>query len=92
MLGKRDVRQQLLRGHRLAGVGLGLRVAPCGRGQECARILQQATACRGALDGFITEVIENNVREHMVDPAALKDDPRTQVAEELGQIVHACLA
>jgi DNA-binding FrmR family transcriptional regulator len=24
---------------------------------ECARVLQQATACRGAMDGFIAEVI-----------------------------------
>ena len=29
---------------------------------ECARVLQQATACRGALDGFIAEVIEDHIR------------------------------
>ena len=59
--------------------------------QECARILQQATACRGALDGFIAEVIEDHIREHMVDPAASRDDPRVQAAEELVDIVHAYL-
>ena len=37
--------------------------------KECARVLQQATACRGALDGFIAEVIEDHIREHLVDPA-----------------------
>ena len=58
---------------------------------ECARVLQQATACRGALDGFIAEVIEDHIREHMVDPAAGGDDPRTQAAEELVAIVHAYL-
>lgn len=56
---------------------------------ECARVLQQATACRGALDGFIAEVIEDHIREHMVDPAAPLGDPRTQAAEELIEIVHA---
>lgn len=58
---------------------------------ECARVLQQATACRGALDGFIAEVIEDHIREHMVDEEAPRDDPRTQAAEELVAIVHAYL-
>jgi DNA-binding FrmR family transcriptional regulator len=59
--------------------------------QECARVLQQATSCRGAMDGFIAEVIEDHVREHMIDPAAPRDDPRTVAAEELVEIVHAYL-
>jgi DNA-binding FrmR family transcriptional regulator len=59
--------------------------------RECARVLQQATSCRGALDGFIGEVIEDHVREHMIDPSAPRDDPRTQAAEELVEIVHAYL-
>jgi DNA-binding FrmR family transcriptional regulator len=58
---------------------------------ECARVLQQATACRGAMDGFIAEVIEDHIREHMVDPTATKDDPRVQAAEELVAIVHSYL-
>jgi DNA-binding FrmR family transcriptional regulator len=58
---------------------------------ECARVLQQATACRGAMDGFIAEVIEDHIREHMIDPAAAKDDPRVQAAEELVSIVHSYL-
>jgi len=58
---------------------------------ECARVLQQATACRGAMDGFIGEVIEDHIREHMVDPTAAPDDPRVQAAEELVAIVHAYL-
>jgi DNA-binding FrmR family transcriptional regulator len=58
---------------------------------ECARVLQQATACRGAMDGFIAEVIEDHIREHMVDGDAPSDDPRVQAAEELVAIVHAYL-
>jgi len=58
---------------------------------ECARVLQQATACRGAMDGFIGEVIEDHIREHMVDPDAPTDDPRVQAAEDLVAIVHAYL-
>ena len=58
---------------------------------ECARVLQQATACRGALNSFIAEVIEDHIREHMVDSSAPTGDPRVQAAEELVGIVHSYL-
>jgi FrmR/RcnR family transcriptional regulator, repressor of frmRAB operon len=58
---------------------------------ECAGVLQQATSCRGALDGFIAEVIEDHIREHMLDPRAPRDDPRVVAGEELVDIVHAYL-
>jgi len=59
--------------------------------RECARVLQQATACRGALDGFIAEVIEDHIREHLVDPEAPADNPQRVAADELIEIVHAYL-
>lgn len=58
---------------------------------SCASILQQATACRGALEGFVAEVIEDHILEHLVDPKAPRDDPRAQAAEELVEIVHSFL-
>jgi FrmR/RcnR family transcriptional regulator, repressor of frmRAB operon len=58
---------------------------------SCAAILQQATACRGALDGFIAEVVEDHILEHMIDPSLPRDDPRAQAAEELVEIVHSYL-
>ena len=58
---------------------------------DCARVLQQATACRGALNGFIAEVIEDHIREHMIDPKAPGDAPRVEAAEELVSIVHSYL-
>ena len=57
----------------------------------CAAVLQQATACRGALDGLIAEVVEGHIREHVIDPRASADDPRAQSAEELIEIVHSFL-
>jgi FrmR/RcnR family transcriptional regulator, repressor of frmRAB operon len=60
-------------------------------GEECADVLQQANSCRGALDGFIAEVIEDHIREHMVDPAAGHNDPRVAAAEELVEIIHQYL-
>jgi DNA-binding FrmR family transcriptional regulator len=58
---------------------------------ECAIVLQQATACRGALDGFIAEVIEDHIREHMVDPRTERESPQALAAEELIEIVHQYL-
>lgn len=58
---------------------------------ECARVLQQATACRGALEGFIAEIIEDHIREHMIDPNADASDPRVQAAEDLVAIFHSYL-
>lgn len=54
-----------------------------------AAILQQATACRGALDGFIAEVIEDHIRERVVD--AETRAAANKAAEELIGIVHSYL-
>ncbi len=59
--------------------------------EECSNVLQQATSCRGALDGFIAEVIEDHIRDHMIDGEAKPSDRRTVAAEELIGIVHAYL-
>src|ERR1700735_958392 len=62
-----------------------------GADDECTTVLQQATACRGALDGFIAEVIEDHIREHMMSPRADADAARSAAAEELIEIVHQYL-
>ena len=53
-------------------------------------ILQQATTCRGALNGFIAEVIEDHIRENIADPAQ-SGAPYSAATEELVEIVHSCL-
>jgi FrmR/RcnR family transcriptional regulator, repressor of frmRAB operon len=58
---------------------------------SCAALLQQIKACRGALDGLIAEVVEDHILEHVIDPAAPRDDPRAMAAEELVEIVHSYL-
>jgi FrmR/RcnR family transcriptional regulator, repressor of frmRAB operon len=76
----------LKRLHRIRGLVEAVR-----RGLESdagsAAILQQATACRGALDGFIAEVIEDHIRERLVQEA--DRTALTQAAEELIDIVHS---
>jgi DNA-binding FrmR family transcriptional regulator len=59
-------------------------------GGTCTAVLQQATACRGALDGFIAEVIEDHIREHLFDPGR-RNTSQAKAAEELIEIVHSYL-
>jgi len=59
--------------------------------EECAGVLLQATSCRGALDGFIAEIIEDHIREHLIGSASDRADPRIDAAEELIDIVHRYL-
>ncbi len=59
------------------------------RDVPCATLIQQATACRGALDGFIAEVIEDHIRERVV--AAEDRAAAAKAAEELIEIVHSYL-
>ena len=58
---------------------------------ECTAVLQQITACRGALDALVAEVVEHHIRKHVVDPSAPSGDPRAQAAEQLVEIVHSYL-
>jgi FrmR/RcnR family transcriptional regulator, repressor of frmRAB operon len=53
------------------------------------KLLQQATACRGAMDGFIAEVIEDHLREQVVR-AETKGEASRAAEERIG-IVHSYL-
>jgi DNA-binding FrmR family transcriptional regulator len=59
------------------------------RDASCAAVLQQATACRGALDGFIAEVLEDHIRDHVVQ--AKNKATASKAAEELIGIIHSYL-
>jgi DNA-binding FrmR family transcriptional regulator len=49
---------------------------------ECAEILQQVAAARGAINGLLDEIIEDHLREH-VAAAGLDDAARAAGAAEL---------
>ena len=59
------------------------------KGAGSTKVLQQATACRGALNGFIAEVIEDHIRDHLVN--ANDKISAKFAAEELFGIVHSYL-
>jgi FrmR/RcnR family transcriptional regulator, repressor of frmRAB operon len=50
-------------------------------------LLQQATVCHGAMDGFIAEVIEDQIREQAIELES--KGAVSRAAEELIGIVHS---
>ena len=57
--------------------------------QGCATVLHLIVAARGAMSSLMTEVIEDHIRLHVVDP--VKDAERSRGADELIEAVQAYL-
>lgn len=56
---------------------------------DYATVLQQATACRGALDGFMAKVVEDHIRRQLIDPETVKPEARRKAGEDLVELVHS---
>jgi DNA-binding FrmR family transcriptional regulator len=54
-------------------------------------VLQLITACRGALNGLMAEVLEGHIRFHVLDPKFGKNAPQAKAAEELIDVVRTYL-
>jgi DNA-binding FrmR family transcriptional regulator len=57
--------------------------------EGCAAVLHLIVAARGAINGLMTEVIEDHIRLHVIDPP--KDSERKRGAEELIEAVQSYL-
>lgn len=57
----------------------------------CAEILHQIAAVRGAINGLMTEVLEEHVRTHIADPSISSDAERLQGADELIDVLRTYL-
>lgn len=56
---------------------------------ECSDILHTISACRGAMDALMAEVIEGHIRFHILDP---KRKPAAGQAQAAGDLIHALKA
>ena len=56
---------------------------------ECSEILHTISACRGAMDSLMAEVIEGHIRFHVLDPKRTPTDEQTEAADDL---IHALRA
>lgn len=54
-------------------------------GGDCAAVLQQIAAVRGAVAGLMNQVLEGHIREHLGDP----DVPAESRAEDVDAVIAA---
>lgn len=58
---------------------------------DCSAMLQMIAACRGAINGLMSEVVEAHVREHVIDPARRPSAQQIDAAEELIDVLRSYL-
>jgi DNA-binding FrmR family transcriptional regulator len=57
----------------------------------CSDVLMLVASMRGAINGLITEVIEDHIRHHVVDPVTEKNADRARGAEDLIEALRTYL-
>jgi len=57
----------------------------------CADVLHLVVTARGAMNSLMAEIIEDHIREHVVDPARERNSDRARGAEELIDVIQGYL-
>jgi DNA-binding FrmR family transcriptional regulator len=58
---------------------------------ECAEVLHNISACRGAMDALMAEVIEGHIRFHILATDDTATDEQTRAADDLVAALRAYL-
>ncbi len=58
---------------------------------ECSDILHNISACRGAMDALMAEVIEGHIRYHVLGPNGSTTDEQIRAADDLVSALRAYL-
>ena len=53
----------------------------------CADVLMLVASMRGAVNGLTAEVMEDHIRNHIIDPAKEPNSPQAQGAAELIEVL-----
>jgi DNA-binding FrmR family transcriptional regulator len=56
--------------------------------KQCADVLQQIAACRGAVNGLLVEIVEGEIKFHVLSQDAKVGSRESKAAESLVQILH----
>jgi FrmR/RcnR family transcriptional regulator, repressor of frmRAB operon len=56
--------------------------------KDCASVLQQIAACRGAINSLLVEIIDGEVRYHVLSKNSKVDSREARAAESLVEILH----
>jgi DNA-binding FrmR family transcriptional regulator len=55
----------------------------------CIEVLQQITSCRGAMNGLLSAVLEEHIRDHLVDADTANHGERSDAKEQLIDVVRS---
>ena len=56
--------------------------------QECATLLQQVAACRGAINSLMAEIIEREIKCHVLAPDTKANSSEATAADEVIDMVR----
>ena len=85
----RDLKKLLARVRRIKGQTEALEQA-LEQETECAAVLQQIAAIRGAVNGLMAEVLEGHIREHL-GPEAVSPKERREDLEQVVGVLRSYL-
>jgi DNA-binding FrmR family transcriptional regulator len=58
---------------------------------DCSDVLHNISACRGAMDALMAEVIEGHIRYHILGESGSATDEQAQAADDLVSALRAYL-
>jgi DNA-binding FrmR family transcriptional regulator len=61
------------------------------REKGCAEVMHLVAAARGAMNGFMGEIVEDHIRLHVCDPATDSDRERADSTGELLEVLRTYL-
>lgn len=82
-----EKKKLLTRVNRLQGQLEGIRLA-IEEEQACSSVLQQIAACRGAINSLLVEIIDGEIRFHVLSKTSKVDSAEARAAENLVEILH----
>jgi DNA-binding FrmR family transcriptional regulator len=86
----RDKKKLLHRVNRIRGQLNGIEKA-LKEGRECGEVLLTLASCRGAMNSLMAEILEGDVRLHLLPAKAKPDSEQAQAAEELIEVIQRYL-
>ena len=61
------------------------------KGADCSDILHTISACRGAINSLMAEVLYGHIRFHVLDPDHNPSSERARATQELIDVIRAYL-
>ena len=59
--------------------------------QDCYALLQTITACRGAINGLMYEVVKGHVQHHVHDPGSTLTPEQERATQQLLDVIRSYL-